>query len=95
MIDAGIAVEVVHATPDRQVVRSVRLRQGATVADALVISGLWDFRVDAAAGVGLWGRVVPTDTVLRDGDRVEIYRALVVDPKEARRRRHAARVGKT
>ncbi len=43
--------------------------------------------LDAAAGIGVWGKVRPANYTLRDGDRVEIYAALKVDPKEQRRRR--------
>jgi putative ubiquitin-RnfH superfamily antitoxin RatB of RatAB toxin-antitoxin module len=89
MMPSGIVVEVVQATRERQVVRPIRMPEGATVADALAAAGLDDGPVGAPASVGVWGRIVPLDTVLRDGDRVEIHRALVADPKDARRRRVA------
>jgi len=70
--------------------RSVRLPAGSTVGDALAASGLGE----AASGrVGIYGRVVPAGVVLRDGDRVEIYRPLRADPKELRRARAAKRRG--
>jgi len=61
------------------------LAAGARVIDALRASG-WE---DSESGwvVGVWGRVVPVVQELRDGDRVEIYRSLTVDPKVARRER--------
>ena len=68
--------------------RSLKLERGATVADALRLSGIGE-RFDNLdlSRIGVFGRVVDPATPLRDGDRVEIYRALRIDPKEARRRR--------
>jgi uncharacterized protein len=69
----------------------VLLSPGATVADALRESGLQTRHpgIDlAAAALGVWGALCRRDDALRDRDRVEVYRPLVVDPKEARRRRH-------
>jgi putative ubiquitin-RnfH superfamily antitoxin RatB of RatAB toxin-antitoxin module len=87
-----VAVEVVYAAaPHRVVVRALRMPAGATVADALRASGLVDelgATELAPLKAGIWGRVVPTDTRLRDGDRVELTRPLAVDPKEARRLRY-------
>jgi putative ubiquitin-RnfH superfamily antitoxin RatB of RatAB toxin-antitoxin module len=86
-----ISVEVAYAEPGRQFLRRVELPGGATVADALLASGLErEFAIDASAlGAGVWSRPVPRQTALRDGDRVELYRPLQVDPKESRRRRAA------
>jgi len=81
-------VEVVYATPDSQVLLPVVLPATSTVADALLASGLpkqfsqVDFDHLQA---GIWGHAVTRDHVLLDGDRVEIYRSLELDPKEARR----------
>ena len=69
---------------------------GATVADALRDSGLQARHPGldlAAARVGVWGVPCARDCVLRERDRVEVYRALVVDPKEARRLRQRAQRG--
>jgi uncharacterized protein len=79
-------VEVVYALPQREERVRVRLPEGATVRDALEKSGLLPL---ARGKVGVFGRVVRTDARLADGDRVEIYRPLAADPKEARRRRAA------
>jgi uncharacterized protein len=74
------------------------LPAGATVQDALTLSGLLQrhAEIDAtAARIGVWGKLRALDHVLRDRDRVEIYRPLRVDPKEARRlryRKHRERV---
>ena len=68
----------------------LELAPGATVADALRLSGLLEQHGLGADTVkaGVWGRVREGHTLLRDRDRVEIYRPLVVDPKEARRQRY-------
>lgn len=83
-----LRVEVVAALPDRQVLLTVRLSAGATVADALesaeVGRHLPDFPVDHAR-IGIFGRTCSPERRLRDGDRVELYRPLKADPKEVRR----------
>ena len=78
-------IEVVWGRGPGQTERvALQLPEGACVADALRASGL-----PATEGpVGIWGRVQPPQTPLRDRDRVEIYRPLKVDPKEARRLRY-------
>ena len=71
----------------------LQLPTGATVADALQASGLRTRHPAAdieALPVGIWGAFCARDAVLRDRDRVELYRPLRVDPKEARRRRQRA-----
>ena len=74
-------VEVVSAQPDGAAVVTVTLPAGATVRDALAAAAM-----DGEA-VGIFGKRVPLDRVLADGERVEIYRRLAMDPKEARRLR--------
>ncbi len=72
---------------------SLRLPEGATVGDAVLASGLQARHPDvdlSALPVGVWGALRPLDARVRDRDRVELYRPLSVDPKEARRRRHRA-----
>jgi len=91
-----IQVEVACALPERQQLVSLQLLDGCTVEEALAAADLAaafpeiDF---AACPVGIHGRACRRDTVLRDGDRVEVYRPLVADPKDARHRRVA--LGKT
>ena len=81
-------VEIVFALPERQELLEVDVEEGATVGDVLARSGLshlfpgQDF---AALQAGIWGKVVARDQVVREGDRVELYRPLEIDPKEARR----------
>ncbi len=74
----------------------LRLAAGATVADAIASAGGWlalglpqPQPGGAAPMAGIWGRSVPLSHGLRDGDRVELYRPLTVDPKVARRERFA------
>lgn len=85
-----IAVSLVCAEPERVFNVDLILPDGATVADAIAESGIrkaWpdvEIREDR---VGIFARKASLDTMLRDGDRVEIYRPLKIDPKEARRLR--------
>ena len=85
-----IRVEVAYALPTQQFLRALTLPREATVRSAIEASGVLalfpaiDLAVDR---VGVWNRVAALDAPLRDGDRVEIYRPLQVDPKEVRRQR--------
>ena len=85
-----IQVEVVLAMPTRQALVSLELAADSTVADAISKSKLpesfEDFDLNLET-VGIFGRKVSPDQVLRDGDRVELYRPLIADPKEVRRQR--------
>ena len=85
-----IAVEVVYATPARQVLLKLEVESGCTVGEAIDRSGIrqeFPGLIPDPGAVGIFSRKVPLDHPLRDGDRVEIYRPLVADPKETRRRR--------
>ena len=85
-----IAVSVVCAEPKRVFNVDLILPDGATVADAIAQSGVrdaWPGVEIRADRVGIFARKVSLDTMLRDGDRVEIYRPLKIDPKDARRLR--------
>ncbi len=93
MSDGHILVEVVFARPDRQSLVEVSVAEGATVADAIEASGLQEQFADLALDslpVGIWGRQVERATLVRPGDRVELYRPLQLDPKAARRELAAA-----
>lgn len=79
-------IEVLAAWPDRHVSRVMELPAGTTASEATQASGLLDGGYPLA-GMAIFGRRVGEDAVLRDGDRLELLRALVIDPKEARRRR--------
>ena len=90
MNPSKIAVEIVYALPDRQVLRRILLPDGSTVEDAILLSGLRAAFPDMdTTHVGIHGEPVPVTTILRDRDRVEIYRPLQLDPKEVRRKRAA------
>lgn len=91
---------VVAASPAPGEVRewTVCLTAGATVADALAASaraGAWQQGGLSAPVCGIWGRVVAPDQVLGDGDRLELYCPLTVDPKVARRERFARQGART
>ena len=85
-----IHVEVVLAMPERQELIALEVISGSTLADAIAQSGVIEmfegFELDTTK-VGIFGLKVGQDQVLREGDRVEIYRPLVADPKESRRQR--------
>jgi len=87
---ARIAVSVIYAESESVFTIELSLRQGATVADAIERSGIRAARPDIEIRddrLGIFSRKASPDTTLRDGDRVEIYRPLLIDPKEARRTR--------
>lgn len=88
-----IAIQVVYAWPQRQDLVSISLPAGATLQSAVEASGLLLKypEIDLARGsFGVYSRISRLDTILRDLDRVEIYRPLIADPKEVRRRRATA-----
>jgi len=89
-MDATIRVEVVYAARGRQWIVPLQLAAGATVMQAIERSGLGlrvpDLVVDPSS-IGVFGRLVEPDAPLREGDRVEIYRPLIADPKLQRRAR--------
>ena len=94
MAEALIDVEVAYATPEQQMIVALKMPEGTTVEQAINVSGLLDRfpEIDAAdIKVGIFGNVCKLDQQLRKDDRVEIYRPLIHDPKEARRQRAAKR----
>ncbi len=87
-------VSVVYALPDRQIVCELELPEGSTVAAALRESGLLkEFpAIDPVTRlVGIYGRIVSGDAILKPEDRVEIYRRLSIEPKVARSQRSIKR----
>jgi hypothetical protein len=83
-------IEVVYALAHRQELIPLRLAEGSTVAQAIEASGLLQEHPEidlARSKVGIYGKLVKLDAPLRDGDRVEIYRPLIADPKEVRKKR--------
>ena len=94
--NAMIVVEVVWADAEEQSLLEIEVAAGSRVGDAIERSGIYarhPGRGLETAEVGIWGRVVSRDARLEDGDRIEIYRPLQLDPREARRR--LAQAGRT
>ncbi len=82
-------VEVAYALPDEQIIIGIEIAEGSTVRQAIALSRILERFGDIDLErnkVGVFGKLTGLDTVLGEGDRVEIYRALVADPKERRRR---------
>ncbi len=81
-------VEIAFARPDQQLLLTVQVPEGATVARVIDASGLARQFPDedlAVLQAGIWGRPAGRDRVVREGERVELYRPLEMDPREARR----------
>ncbi|MEO1768023.1 RnfH family protein [Thiobacter aerophilum] len=92
-MDETILVEVAYARPDQQVLIPVRLPPGATVEEAIRRSRVLERfpEIDLARNkVGIWSKLTKLEAPVRDRDRVEIYRPLIADPKEVRRKRAEA-----
>lgn len=87
--DDRIEVEIAYARPDAQVVIAVHVAPGAPVSEAIEASGVLkqfpDIDLDGVNKVGVFGKLTKLNAPLQAGDRVEIYRQLIADPKEARR----------
>jgi putative ubiquitin-RnfH superfamily antitoxin RatB of RatAB toxin-antitoxin module len=92
MAEVLIDVEVAYATPEQQVIVALKLPEGTTVEQAIHASGLLS-RFPEIDGTdlkaGIFGSVCKLYQPVRQADRVEIYRPLIHDPKEARRQRAA------
>ena len=88
-----IDVEVAYARPDTQLILKVRVPQNASLEDAVRESGILERFPEIDLGtsqVGIFGKLNKPDATLRSGDRVEIYRPLIADPKAVRKQRAAA-----
>jgi putative ubiquitin-RnfH superfamily antitoxin RatB of RatAB toxin-antitoxin module len=88
----SIQIEVTYAKADRQDVVRLKLPEGSTIQQAVEASGLTQRypEIDLAkTKVGIYGKLGKMDTVVRERDRVEIYRPLIADPKEVRKQRAA------
>ena len=87
-----IRVEVVYALPNKQEILALRLPVGSTVREAIDRSGILQKypEIDPEKNkLGIFAKLTKPDAVLRDRDRVEIYRPLIADPKEVRKQRAA------
>lgn len=92
MTEPHITVEVVFARPGEQALEQLHVPADATIESVIRQSGLLERfpEIDLTQNkVGVFGKVAALSATLRDGDRVEIYRPLIADPKEARKRRAA------
>jgi len=91
MVDSKmIGVEVAYARPDIQVIIPLQVEPGTTLIDAVKLSGILEQfpEIDLEQNrLGIFSKICKSDTVLREKDRVEIYRQLIADPKESRRKR--------
>jgi uncharacterized protein len=91
-MSSEMLVEVAYALPQQQVIIPVKVSEGTTAEQAVQASGILKKfpEIDLTQNkLGIFGKLAKNDTVLRERDRVEIYRPLVADPKEVRRQRAA------
>ncbi len=91
MAAESVTVEVAYGTDKRQFLRRFNVPEGTQAREAVHLSGLAAAFPDADlnAPLGIFGKVVPDHTPVRENDRIELYRPLKIDPKEARRLRVA------
>jgi putative ubiquitin-RnfH superfamily antitoxin RatB of RatAB toxin-antitoxin module len=85
-----IQIEVAYATPSKQKIISLEISEGSSAWDAIIHSKISFFfpEIDLEqCSIGVFSKIVERKYILRNGDRVEIYRPLLVDPKDARRQR--------
>jgi len=90
MAERTIRVEVIYAATEQPIRCRVELADGSTVMQAIDASGIAAMLPDGAvdpARLGIFARKVAPDRLVREGDRIEVYRSLLLDPMEARRRR--------
>ncbi|PPC82623.1 MAG: RnfH family protein [Methylotenera sp.] len=87
-----ITVEVAYALPNEQLIIPIKVQENTTAQEAIIASGIIakfpeiDLNINK---IGIFGKLTKLDTKLRHLDRVEIYRALIADPKEVRKQRAA------
>ncbi len=83
-------IEVAYALSDVQIIKKIDVSEGCTVKDALVFSEILNQfpEIDLATSkLGIFGKFVPLSALVQSNDRIEIYRPLIIDPKDARRQR--------
>ncbi len=89
-IPISIPIEVAYASPQQSWLIPFNVEEGTTIQQAIVTSGILDQcpAIDLKINeVGIFSKIVTLDTLVRAGDRIEIYRPLILDPKQARRLR--------
>jgi len=92
MDNTMITIELIYALPDEQELITMQVEDGTSIEDAIHASGILEKypQIDLAKNkVGIFSKVSKMDTPLREGDRIEIYRPLIADPKEVRKRKAA------
>lgn len=92
MVEPQLTVEVVYASPTEQVLEQLRVPAGSSIETAIRSSGVLERfpEIDLDVNkVGIFGKAATLNAELVDGDRIEIYRPLIADPKEARKKRAA------
>ncbi|TQV86993.1 RnfH family protein [Aliikangiella coralliicola] len=85
-----ITIELIYALPDKQELLTLDVEEGTNIGEAIELSGILNQypEIDLATNkVGLFSKVSKLDQSLREGDRIEIYRPLIADPKEMRRKK--------
>jgi putative ubiquitin-RnfH superfamily antitoxin RatB of RatAB toxin-antitoxin module len=90
----GLTVELCYAKPGLQFLRTLSVPPGTTLQQAIRLSGVLDAAPEidlTTCQAGIHGKHRPLATEVREGDRIEIYRPLIIDPKDARRRRAAGK----
>lgn len=91
-MSAKTLVEVAYATPAKQIILECRVEAGSSAREAVAASGIEQHfpEIDLEnCDLGVFGKAIPAEYELQDGDRIEIYRPLIADPKEIRRQRAA------
>ncbi|MBL80165.1 MAG: RnfH family protein [Nitrosomonadaceae bacterium] len=85
-----IEIEVVYALPEDQVLEYLKIPNGTTVAQAIQSSNIYNKLSETQRhnmSLGIFGKLVKSETILHNHDRIEIYRPITIDPKEKRRKR--------
>jgi putative ubiquitin-RnfH superfamily antitoxin RatB of RatAB toxin-antitoxin module len=96
-MDEPINIEVAYATPAKQSLIELTVPKGSTVEQGILASGITDIHPEIdlkTAKVGVWNRVCKPSVELQDGDRIEVYRPLIADPKAMRRERAAKKAAR-
>jgi len=94
MVEKLITIEVAYAKPEQQVIISLEMPEDATVEQTIKASGILEQfpEIDTSdLKVGIFGNVCKLERLIREGDRIEVYRPLIHDPKDARRERASKR----
>jgi uncharacterized protein len=86
----SIYIEIAYATPDKQLILECYVEPGTSPRDAVINSAIDEYFPEInkeSCDIGIFGKVIRKDHLLENGDRIEIYRPLIADPKEVRKKR--------